>query len=390
MLPENAPHRIPTAFRTAPTASVIDTSNNSVITTIAVGSTPTMAAVSPDGLYVYVNNYGSDTVSVIDTSTDVVTGAITVGSGPYGIVFSPNGSRAYVANDGGTVSVINTGTNSVIDTINVGEAVGIAVSPDGSHLYVSHYGASKTVSVIDTTTDTIVDTIAVGLVPEYLAFGAIPSPPAPQLALAVDSGISNSDDVTNVGTVVLSGLQGGATWQYSTDGGSHWINGTGASFTLTGDGTKTVLVHRTNAAHVTSTDTSLSFLLDTQAPAVTEALKNDTGSSSTDKITNDPTLTGSGDPNAVVHFTVDGTPIAASADSNGNWTLVPTGLSDGPHTIIATETDLAGNTGTASLAFTLDTTAPVPTITNETLSSGKVTLAGTTAEANPPYSREGA
>jgi YVTN family beta-propeller protein len=59
-----------------------------------------MATVSPDGLHVYVNNYGSGTVSVIDTSTDVVRGAITVGGGPYGIVFSPNGARAYVANDG--------------------------------------------------------------------------------------------------------------------------------------------------------------------------------------------------------------------------------------------------------------------------------------------------
>src|SRR5262249_37310301 len=67
-----------------------------------------------------------------------------------------------------------------------------------------------------------------------------------------------------------------------------------------------VLVHQTNAAHVTSSDTSLSFLLDTQAPVVTETLNKDTGSSSTDHITNASTLTGSGDPHAVVHFTVDG------------------------------------------------------------------------------------
>jgi len=62
------------------------------------------------------------------------------------------------------------------------------------------------------------------------------------------------------------------------------------------------------------------------------------------------------------------------------------GLPDGAHTVVASETDVAGNTGTASLTFTLDTTPPIPTITNEVLSQGKVTLTGTTAEANDSVS----
>jgi hypothetical protein len=120
-------------------------------------------------------------------------------------------------------------------------------------------------------------------------------------------------------------------------------------------------------------------------PAVTEALKNDTGSSSTDKITKDPTLTGSGDANAVVGFTVDGTPITAktTADSFGNWTFNPTGLSDGQHTVIASETDAAGNTGTATLTFKLDSTAPVDVITGDTLNqNGSFTLKGTAEAGN--------
>src|SRR6202043_3506580 len=36
----------------------------------------------------------------------------------------------------------------------------------------------------------------------------------------------------------------------------------------------------------------------------------------------------------------------------------PVGLSEGVHTIVASETDVAGNTGTASLIFTLDTVTP--------------------------------
>ncbi len=370
----------------AGTVSVIDTATNSVVSTINVGSLPTILAISPDGSQIYVDNYRSGTVSVIDPTTNTVKATINVGGDPYGVVFSPDGSRAYVANDVGAVSVIDTGSKSVIDTISVGEAVGIAISHDGSHLYVSHYKGSDTVTVIDTTTNTIVDTINVGHVPEYLA--VLGPPPAPQLALAVDSGISNSDDVTNVGTVVVKGLLNGDTWQYSTDNGATWINGTGSSFTLTGDGTKTVLVHQTDLAHLTSNDSNLTFVLDAHAPVVTETLKNDTGSSPTDHLTKDPTLTGSGDPNATVQFTADGVAIAATAtaDSTGNWTFVPTGLLDGVHTIIASETDIAGNTGTASLTFTLDTMPPLPTITNEILSNGKVSLIGTTAEANDAIS----
>jgi Ca2+-binding RTX toxin-like protein len=91
-------------------------------------------------------------------------------------------------------------------------------------------------------------------------------------------------------------------------------------------------------------------------PVVTETLAYDTGISSTDKITFDPALTGSGDPNATVRFTIDGAPIAATvtADAAGNWSYTPAGLADGVHTIIASEANAAGQTGSASLTFRLD------------------------------------
>ena len=103
--------------------------------------------------------------------------------------------------------------------------------------------------------------------------------------------------------------------------------------------------------------------IDTKPPAVTERLFSDTGISATDKITNNDELTGGGDPNAVVQFTIDGaaSSTTVTAGSNGVWTYTPTGLADGSHTIVASETDGAGNTGTASLTFTLDTTAPMVT-----------------------------
>ena len=112
--------------------------------------------------------------------------------------------------------------------------------------------------------------------------------------------------------------------------------------------------------------------IDTTAPAVTAKLTSDTGVSATDKITSKDTLTGGGDPNATVQFTVDGTLIAATATAGatGVWTFTPTGLADGAHTIVASETDAAGNTGTAALAFTLDATAPKATAITASPASG--------------------
>ena len=61
-----------------------------------------------------------------------------------------------------------------------------------------------------------------------------------------------------------------------------------------------------------------------------------------------------------MNFTIDGNPIASTvlADAQGRWSFQPIGLVDGPHTIVASQTDTFGNTGTASLSFTLDTVAP--------------------------------
>jgi hypothetical protein len=58
-----------------------------------------------------------------------------------------------------------------------------------------------------------------------------------------------------------------------------------AAVLLAGEGQKSALVHQTNVAHVTSENSSLSFVLDTQPPVVTEALKNDTGTLFNDHIT---------------------------------------------------------------------------------------------------------
>ncbi|WP_457150155.1 SdrD B-like domain-containing protein [Mesorhizobium sp. P5_C1] len=186
--------------------------------------------------------------------------------------------------------------------------------------------------------------------------------------LQTDTGISSIDTLTNVATLTGTG-DANAIVHFTVDGTlvgqTATANAAGVwTFTPTGllNGPHTIIASETDDAGNTGTS-STTFTLDTTLPAVTNHLQTDTGISGADTITNVATLTGSGDANAIVHFTVDGNPIAQTATANGAgvWTFAPTGLLDGQHTIVATQTDNAGNTGTASLTFTLDTTLPAVT-----------------------------
>ena len=92
------------------------------------------------------------------------------------------------------------------------------------------------------------------------------------------------------------------------------------------------------------------------------ALLSDTGSSSTDKITSNPAVEGRGDANTLVTIREGGTTLGtAMTDSTGLWSFPPTSLDAGAHTLTATQTDLAGNTGSATLNFTYDKT-PLPVV----------------------------
>jgi YVTN family beta-propeller protein len=114
---------------------------------------------------IYIANQGSGTVSVL--SDPIVT--VDVGGAPTAVAVTPDGDFVYVANVVGTVSVIQTSDNKVIDTIDVGsESFGVAVTPDGSHVYVTNC-SSNTVSVIQTSDNTVVATVDVGQCPTGVA-----------------------------------------------------------------------------------------------------------------------------------------------------------------------------------------------------------------------------
>jgi len=116
--------------------------------------------------FAYIGNGASGVISVINTTTNTVVQTIPTSDGPYGIAVSPDETRVYITfQNTNIVSVINTTTNAVVATIPVGtNPIGVAVSPDGQTVYVTNeFGNS--VSVINTATNKVVATITVGTNP---------------------------------------------------------------------------------------------------------------------------------------------------------------------------------------------------------------------------------
>ncbi len=260
---------------------------------------------------------------------------------------------------------------------------------------------------------------------------------APTLALANDTGASNTDELTSDGTVqgTAADANGIASLEMAFDFGAtpvfHDITGKliNGAFTLNPadlatvlggslvDGSYRVLVRARDAAGNVSATKALSFVLDTSVSVPSVSLVNDTGVSSTDRLTSDPTIQGTvADSNGVatveVAFDLGTTPVfhdITNQVSNGAFalsaadlaTILGSPLNDGTYQLLARTRDQAGNvSGDTALSFTfkLDTVASAPTVAlaNDTGTSSTdgltsdPTIQGTVTDTNGIASVEAA
>jgi YVTN family beta-propeller protein len=146
-----ASNGVNTATQTVTVA--VDPGTLTVMATVGVGVLPVGVAVSPDGNRAYITNQGGSSVSVINTITNTVVDTIPVSGNPVGVAIGA--SRAFVISTLSTtsavidkVSVIDTDPtsaqyNKVVDTDEIAVGAGgtptpVAVwaSPDGRYCYV--------------------------------------------------------------------------------------------------------------------------------------------------------------------------------------------------------------------------------------------------------------
>ena len=124
---------------------------------------------------------------------------------------------------------------------------------------------------------------------------------APSVALAIDSGSSGVDLITNNGTLAVTGVETGALVEYSINGGATWTG----SFTAVA-GPNTVLARQTDVAGNVSAASTLTFTFDATPPAAPSvALATDSGVAG-DLITNVGTLNVTGaEPGAAVQYSLN-------------------------------------------------------------------------------------
>lgn len=137
------------------------------------------AGAAPSGMYVfggssiYVAFPGHDSLGVVDMANNIFRMEIPLGAGaqPVFVIGPSNRNKVYVANQGaGTVSVIDTATNTKLTDIAVGsQPTWMAISADQGRIYVANKG-SGTVSVIDPSADAVVTNITVGAGPSFAVF----------------------------------------------------------------------------------------------------------------------------------------------------------------------------------------------------------------------------
>jgi YVTN family beta-propeller protein len=198
---------------------------------IRVGNVPHSVVISPDGTTAYVSNEAgriatakdfqqysngtpvvaeyptgstsTGTVSVVNLSTFTVTGKISVGLHPTGMAFY--GQYLLVANAySDSISVIDTTTNKVAQTINLGLPVkvpgetvagagpnSIAVDAVNNIAYVALYVALYTanaVAVVDLSADQVLGLIPVGYAPSSVVLDAADG----ELLVANDKGLGTT------------------------------------------------------------------------------------------------------------------------------------------------------------------------------------------------------
>lgn len=135
------------------TVSVINSDNFNIIKTVLTDISPNHSEVDIFTGYLYVVCSGNDSVNIIDGITSNVLKTILVGNNPTKIVFDYNNRNMYVLNNNDeTVSIISTNTNSVIQNVNVGGSPSDIIYNDiDNKIYVSN-STSSNLTVINTTT----------------------------------------------------------------------------------------------------------------------------------------------------------------------------------------------------------------------------------------------
>ncbi|MDQ2911095.1 MAG: Ig-like domain-containing protein, partial [Actinomycetota bacterium] len=234
---------------------------------------------------------------------------------------------------------------------------------DGTHaIAVDAKDLAGNSSTVSPTLNITIDTVAPG------------TPAVPALDAASDSGASSSDGITNDSTPTFTGNAEPNAAMKVFDGtalkGTASADGAGSysvTSSLLADGVHSMSTSASDlAGNESARSGPRSVTIDTVAVAGVPdlAAASDSGSSSSDDLTNDstPTIVGTAEPSAAVTLYADGIVRGSgtAGAGDGSYAITNAALVDGLHSISISIVDLAGNVSLRSIALgiTIDTLAP--------------------------------
>jgi len=139
-------------------------------------------ALNSSGTLLYASSFTTGTISEIDLRTRSVARLLIVGGEPQGVAISPDGRELFVADESGSghINVYDVVGDTMETSLpsgatsSIGGAFGLAMSPDGSTVYVGVLTTEGPglIQVIDTRTRSILRTLnSCGVMPRRIAFG---------------------------------------------------------------------------------------------------------------------------------------------------------------------------------------------------------------------------
>jgi YVTN family beta-propeller protein len=144
---------------------VIDAETRKLVRRVKIGGNPYNLAFTPDGRYLLVLDWASDTsndeVIFYDLKEQKIDGRVEVSTWPAHAIFSRDGKLVYVSGEtAGDVTVIDVAQRKVVGRVihGGGDAMGLALPTDGKTLYAAA-GENKTIVKIDTATNKAVGEI---------------------------------------------------------------------------------------------------------------------------------------------------------------------------------------------------------------------------------------
>ncbi|KGQ26598.1 Ig-like domain-containing protein [Gallibacterium anatis] len=227
---------------------------------------------------------------------------------------------------------------------------GVAVK-DGSYQSVESKRVGKGTEVTGLTGDTL-------------------APTSPEISLVEDTGIDVTDNITKNSEILVKNLEleQGVQWQYSTDGGKTWKNGSGTSFNLNDGEYKVgdIIVKQTDAADNSGEKVfGHDVTIDTVSPDV--QIKGFVLSGHSDPVWNltagtykDLLFTGTSEPGSKVELVLGGkeSGLTAMTDATGKWSIhIPAEQAAtilNGSSIQVNALDIAGNTASTSKSASIN------------------------------------